>query len=255
MIRSGEENAPGQLTALAFAILGKEISRMDNNDYFKEVRARLAEEKFKALAEENDLLPVEWNGKPVCRITSSGTIRYKPHEIADQIMENALQRVIRITEITNEYLRLMQEAPPLSADGLEGDYRLLAEFNGVVLAGHQTRFGVQFVTWERDNDRTGVHHGHFMDHHYEAAKQDFVTRSGLVDQHRLFTDEQLVEVYRSIYETLDSDYPITDNRRKLLESAVKQIEQTVCNLEESVPKSNQMKLAEGGSHLGVMQQF
>ena len=38
-----------------------------------------------------------------------------------------------------EYQKLMEQAPQIHASGLEGDYRRLAEFNNVVLAGHQTR--------------------------------------------------------------------------------------------------------------------
>ena len=42
----------------------------------------------------------------------------------------------------------MEAAPKLTASGLTGDYRLLADFNDVVLAGHPTQYGVQFITWE-----------------------------------------------------------------------------------------------------------
>jgi len=34
---------------------------------------------------------------------------------------------------------------------LDGDYRLLLDFNGTVLAAHQTRSGAEFVTWEYRN--------------------------------------------------------------------------------------------------------
>ena len=47
-----------------------------------------------------------------------------------------------------EYQKLMEQALQIHASGLEGDYRTLAEFNNVVLVGHQTRFGMEFVTWE-----------------------------------------------------------------------------------------------------------
>lgn len=46
------------------------------------------------------------------------------------------------------YQKLMAQAPKIKASGLEGDYRALAEFNNVVLAGHQTSYGMEFVTWE-----------------------------------------------------------------------------------------------------------
>lgn len=48
----------------------------------------------------------------------------------------------------------METAPQLKASGLEGDYRILADFNGTVLAGTHSKHGIQFVTWDRDYDRT-----------------------------------------------------------------------------------------------------
>ena len=43
----------------------------------------------------------------------------------------------------------------LKASGLEGDYRILTDFNGTVLAGTHSKHSVQFVTWDWDYNRTG----------------------------------------------------------------------------------------------------
>nr|WP_304965809.1 hypothetical protein [uncultured Oscillibacter sp.] len=76
----------------------------------------------------------------------------------------------------------------------------------------------------------------------EKQKRDFAVRSGLLPSSALFTQEQLTEVYRSIHETLDSEYPLTDERQKLLESAAEQIEDFVPDLDERVQRSNQAEL-------------
>ena len=128
--------------------------------------------------------------------------------------------------------------------GGAGDYRLLAEFNGVVLVGHPTQYGVQFVTWERAREGTGLNDGNYYGPcsgagSYAAAKQGFAVRSGLVDRNALFAPEQLAEVYRSIHETLESAYPMTDERRKCLESTAEQIERCVPDLDARVRLSNQ----------------
>lgn len=60
----------------------------------------------------------------------------------------------------DEQLLLMERAPQLKASGLEGDYRSLAEFNDIVLAGHQTKFGMEFVTWEWVQNHTALWQGH-----------------------------------------------------------------------------------------------
>ena len=90
----------------------------------------------------------------------------------------------------------MEAAPQLKASGLDGDYRILADFGGTVLAGTPSKYGVQFVTWDWDYDRTGVVHGHYFMENYDAAKQDFATRSGLIQKEQLFSPEQLTEIFR-----------------------------------------------------------
>ncbi|MGE4277409.1 MAG: hypothetical protein AB7E30_09595, partial [Lawsonibacter sp.] len=72
-------------------------------------------------------------------------------------------------ETVSEYMKLLDAAPLLKVQGQDEEYRLLAAFNGVVLAGHPTRLGVQFVTWDWDYGHTGVSQGHYMSNHYEAA--------------------------------------------------------------------------------------
>ena len=76
---------------------------------------------------------------------------------------------------------------------------------------------------------------------------------------RVLSPEQMTEVYRCIHETLESDYPITDNRRKILESAASQIEQSVYDLKDRVNQSNLGEMELGGDHhvqgMGMIQQF
>ena len=79
-------------------------------------------------------------------------------------------------------------------------------------------------------------------HYYGAAKLDFACRSGLVQESRQFTDEQLTELYRCIHETLDSGYPITREREKILTAAADRIKHSVDDLEERVNLSNQREL-------------
>lgn len=137
-----------------------------------------------------------------------------------------------------EYQKLMEQATQIRASGLDGDYRALAEFNNVVLAGHQTQFGMEFVTWEWVQKHTSLWQGHYYGDNYAAAKQDFVTRSGLMPSQVFFTPEQLTEVYRSINGTLDF-YTITPERQKLLTSAAEQVEAIVPDLEKRVDISTQ----------------
>lgn len=217
----------------------------EKNRYFQELSRNLRHEGLTVKPEtEEGLLPVELDGQRLCLALDSGAIRYWREDAADERRSAALDRVTDVAKITAEYMRQLETAPQLTASGLTGDYRLLAEFNDTVLAGHPSKYGIQFVTWEWVQDRTALYQGNYYGPEsgtdsYTAAKRNFATRSGLVPRSALFTPEQLAEVYRCIHESLESEYPITDERQKCLKSAAEQIERCVPDLGERVALSNQ----------------
>ena len=137
--------------------------------YLEEVRIPLHRAGFGTLPLEGDQLPVHWNGTPLCRITGKGSVFYRREDADTPQAEDALFRVEYIAAKTLEYMTAMEAAPRLKASGLDGDYRILADFGDAVLAGHPSERGVQFVTWEWDWDRKGVHHGHYFMENYDKA--------------------------------------------------------------------------------------
>ena len=220
----------------------------EKNRYFQELSRNLRHEGLTVKTEtEEGLLPVELDGQRLCLALDTGAIRYWKEDVADERRSAALDRVTDIAKITSEYMRQMEAVPQLTASGLTGDYRLLAEFNDTVLAGHPSKYGIQFVTWEWVQDHTALYQGNYYGPEggtdsYTAAKRNFAARSGLVPRSALFTPEQLTEVYRCIHETLESEYSITDERQKCLESAAEQIERCVPDLDERVALSNQKEV-------------
>jgi len=95
--------------------------------------------------DEDGLLPVRWQGQPLCRVAEEN-VRYHSDDVSSPEQADALRKAVRTVETTAWYMKLMETAPPLKASGLDGDYRLLAEFGNAVLAGHPTGQGVQFIT-------------------------------------------------------------------------------------------------------------
>ena len=64
-----------------------------------------------------------------------------------------------------------------------------------------------------------------------------------MNQHRLFTNEQLAEVYRCVRETLECVYPITPERLRLLDGCGRsEIRSAVPDLAELVSQSNEREL-------------
>lgn len=231
------------------------ISPEARKKYFAEISLALRREGLGIERIAEDRLAVSWEGQLLCEASGVGAITYRKLSVPER--EAAKDKVYDTVRIVAEYMSLMEEAPLLEADGLDEPYKLLADFNGTVLAGHETKYGVQFVTWDWNYNRTGVVQDHYTSHDYEAAKQDFAIRAGLVERHRIFNDQQLAEVYRSIHETLESEYPITAEREKLLKEAAEQIEYAVPDLESRVLESNQKELeaAEQEPYMNMTQQF
>ena len=252
-----------------------------NDKFFPELARRLKREGISTGPVEQERLSVLLDGQEVMAVAPGGTIFLMPETADTQPVVDAYDTVAGISAQVHEYTEAMASAPPLKAVGLHEGFRLLADFNGVVLAGQELEqgWGYKFVTWARSPDRSAVAHGHYYDggDTYEAAKLDFACRAGLVQENRLYgapakasfsfrgerrdkeaqcgipkgcstwsglclDDEQLTELYRCIGETLDSGYPITREREKTLRSAMEQIERSVEKLYELVDLSNQREL-------------
>lgn len=205
--------------------------------FLSEIGIVLRRDGYDTSVPDNGLLPILADGLPLCRISETGSVRYRDADIGSVEREDALHEVTQTAETVSEYMKLMDAAPLLKAQGLDETYRLLADFNGVVLAGHSSRLGVQFVTWDWDYERTGVSQGHYMSNHYEAAKKDFAVRSGLVWKQQLFSPEHLTEIYRCVQDTLVHLYNLTYDREKCLGKIQEQITNLVPDLQQRIAQA------------------
>jgi len=206
--------------------------------YLEEIRISLHRAGFGTLPLEGAQLPVLWNGAPLCRITGKGSVFYRREDADTPQAEDALFRVEYIAAKTLEYMTAMEAAPRLKASGLDGDYRILADFGDAVLAGHPSERGVQFVTWEWDWDRKGVHHGHYFQNGCEEAKHDFVRRSGLLPKEALFEPEQLDEIHRALAFVCEQDEGLSIGREKEIKAIMEQLK---CLLPESPEQTRTME--------------
>ena len=191
--------------------------------FLEETAIRLRQNGFTVEPIEDHHLPVCWEKGHLCRITGKGSVFYRREDVDTPQAEAALYRVEDIAAKTLEYMTAMEYAPQLKASGLTGDYRILADFGDAVLAGHPAERGVQFVTWEWDFDRKGVHHGHYFQGDYEAAKRDFTVRSGLVPKDALFEPEQLAEIYRALRLVREQDESLSFGRDRELAELMEQV--------------------------------
>ena len=206
--------------------------------FLEETAIRLRQNGFTVEPIKDQHLPVCWEKGRLCRISGRGSVLYRQENVDGIGAQDALQSVIHIAAMTAEYMTAMERAPKLQATGLEGDYRILADFGDAVLAGHPSERGVQFVTWEWDWDRKGVHHGHYFQNGCEEAKHDFVRRSGFLPREALFEPEQLDEIHRALAFVCEQDEGLSIGREKEIKAIMEQLK---CLLPESPEQTRTME--------------
>lgn len=126
----------------------------------------------------------------------------------------------------------------------------------MVLAGHPTKYGVQFVTWERVPDRGGLNAGDYYGpgigiDSYAAAKRDFATRSSLIPRSALFDQKQMIEIFHCCVEVQAGLYSMTDEQGKRLQSIIDQIERCIPNLGELLDQEQEFEDPEVPENDGI----
>ena len=222
------------------------INAEEKNRYFAETAQALSREGFHVEKLPDDKLGIWLDDQPLCEVGEVGGITYRGENISTPERIEAKDKVYRIVCNTAEYMRQMEQAPSLKASGLSERYKVLADFNGVVLAGVQGKYGMEFITWDWDHDHKGVSHGHYFTGNYKGAKQDFATRSGLIDEQQRFNDQQLIEIYRCCADALNYGLDMTAEQEKCIKSVQAQIENGMPDIMERIQVQGQraMELSE-----------
>ena len=192
--------------------------------FLQEVERKLLRRELDAKLLEDGMIHIKWNEKPLCSVDRDGIVRFRPADITGPEVDRQLRTVIQAAGQVKEYMRIFERAPALKAVGLQDTFKVLADFGDAVLAGRSCKTGAKFVTWEWDFDRQGVHAGHYFMENYEAAKLDFAARAGLINEQRLFSDEQLAVIRNACAFALEADATLSYAEDKQLQSVQEQIE-------------------------------
>ena len=97
------------------------------------------------------------------------------------------------------------------------------------------------ATREWDFDRQGVHTGHYHMENYDAAKLDFAARAGLINEQRLFSDEQLAVIKNACEFALEDDATLSYAEEKQLQSVQEQIELLLPQQEQEQEQHSEME--------------
>lgn len=203
-------------------------------NFFKELSRILAKHDIETAPPERNAMPILINGRSVCHVEPSGDMCIFPGDLRSPEGDELYHKVAPFSQMVKEYLTAIERAPLLKATALDEDFRLLAEYNGAVLAVLDTEFGYKFATWERDFEGTGLYNGGYYLDGYTAAKQDFSIRAGLIEKQRLFSDAQLIDIYQCVNDTFDAGYDLTQKDQKNLIGIQKQIEDLLPDISEQI---------------------
>ena len=209
--------------------------------FLREVEQKFLRRDLDARLLEDGLIHVRWNEKTLCSVDRDGIVRFRPADIPAPEVNRQLRTVMQTAIQAKEYMRIFERAPALKAVGLEDTYKVLADFGDAVLAGQLGKKDARFVTWEWDFDRQGVHTGHYHMENYEAAKLDFAARAGLVNEQRLFSDEQLAVIRNACEFALEDDATLSYAEEKQLRSVQEQIELLLPQKEQTPEQHSEME--------------
>ena len=166
----------------------------------------------------------------IFKIDRKGGMFYSSDNRFKTVVDKLHEKIQPIVCDVDEYLRAMDNGTELKARDFDMPYLKLAEYNEVVLAGTEHSNGsFEFVTWSYKNN--SLFHGNYTTD-YKAAREDFATRSGLVNKKLLFNKNELIEIYRCIEDTLGNEYEVTDKQREMLEDIQTRIKQDVPGFDE-----------------------
>lgn len=147
--------------------------------------------------ETSKRLKVSYEGIPLCAQDEDGFLQYHEDKTVTDDWKAALDNIKEQAIKIREYVRMYEAAPGIGIPDVS-EYRRMAEYGDIVLAGmHSEQNGFMFTTWRQSADKSSVANGDYSPN-YDYVKKSFITRSGLLDKNRLFTEEEAANLYRCI---------------------------------------------------------
>lgn len=182
---------------------------------------------------EEDKLSFYVNGKKEFYVRESGGVSFEPNCTYNDATKNLSDMAIKASKFVRDYLTTIETAPDFKREGVGNNFKLIAHFNNTVLAARTIQNeNVEFVTWETDS--SGVSAGHYFGNNFIGAKEDFAIRSEIISRDKIFTTNELVEIYKCIQDTLNGEYELINDQYEILWQIQSKICNTVQNLAELI---------------------
>ena len=153
--------------------------------------------KYETKMDDKGWLNVSSDGIPLCRVKYNGNCIVNDNKFLSDEYLGKIADVQNELLTVKEYIGLYEHAPQMKAADVS-DYRQLTVFGDTILAAtYNEKNGFMFCTWKQNADGDSVFWGDYLPN-YEYAKESFAVRSGLIGEHRLFSEKESADLYRCV---------------------------------------------------------
>lgn len=203
--------------------------------YLQQVHRKLIEQGITNSKLRETCIDIYDGETEIFKIDRKGGMFYSSDNRFKTVVDKLHEKIQPIVCDVDEYLRAMDNGTELKERDFDMPYLKLAEYNEVVLAGTKHSNGsFEFVIWSYKNN--SLFHGNYTTD-YKVAREDFATRSGLVNKKLLFNKNELIEIYRCIEDILGNEYEVTDKQREMLEDVQTRIKFSVPEFDDLLKKA------------------
>ena len=197
---------------------------------------------YSAMEFQSTKQPVEfYKGKEyVCSFMPNGEFHYQSNP---DVREDVSKLSELFAEMKHAY-DLYDRGQHLIFKGVE-NYKVLCEFGSFLLAAMKdNNEQLRFVTWSYSYDHESVAYGHYFDTNYKGARRDFAVRAGLIDEKKLFKEDELVTLYETCIFRGRNDREISCDDEKQLSSLMDKIKSNIPDMSLDCHEQNHVEESE-----------
>ena len=203
----------------------------------KELAKRLRG-RFETEMDGDGWLAVSSDGMPLCRVKYNGNCIVNDNPYLSEEYLGKIAEVQDEISTVREYVGLYEHAPQMKAADVS-DYRQLAVFGDTVLAAtYSEKNGFMFCTWKQNADGDSVFWGDYSPN-YEYVKEAFAVRSGLVNKHRLFSENESAGLCRCVDFAKGNCETLTYEQERQLDKLQEKLTDGYLSLEAEPPTFEQ----------------
>lgn len=180
--------------------------------------------------EDKEVIIVDPHNERMPFINNAGDIHH-----GSEHTQLVIGTLLPIVDKVNDLVASWENSSDVPFDN-QNEYRLLAEYNGIVLAARDDSekghgYVMEFVTWEYSDDRSSFINGKYTTD-YDKAKEAFAVRCGLVNRYKMLSETELKLIHQGLVH-LGANYPhLTSEQMTNVGKLIEKVEMIVPEIQE-----------------------